>query len=122
MPPACTVTFPVMVPVPPSAAADWTVTGLPVVVPLIRRVPALTVVAPVWVDAPASVQMPVPLLVTAVVPVLLTMLPEKVASVLRPPTFQVTVRPAVGPPPMPVVASPVSSPILRVGLVFATLK
>ena len=46
-PPVCTVVAPPTVPVPPRVAVSATVTAPPATEPLIRSVPALTVVVPV---------------------------------------------------------------------------
>ena len=76
---------------------------LPVVPPLaMRRVPALTMVPPVWELAPERVKMPLPVLVKAPAPL---MTPAKVVLVLSEPVVRVTpllmeTLPPVAPPPL----------------------
>jgi hypothetical protein len=79
--PELIVTAPPIVPVPPRVVPLlFTVTG-PVPVPepvalFTSRVPPLTVVPPLYVFAPESLQIPVPLFINATVPVLPEPLPE----------------------------------------------
>ena len=80
------VAFPVMLPMPPSVAPLWTVMAEALLVPLIRRRPAETVVAPLWVHGPDRVSVPVPTLVKAVGPVPLLSSPAYSPSSLRAPT------------------------------------
>ena len=70
-----------MVPPPASIAPLATVTGVLPRLPLTRRTPAFTAVAPVWLLVPVSVHTPVPTLMMLVVPAPFTMLPAKVVSV-----------------------------------------
>ena len=67
-PPELTVTGPAMLPEPPSVPPLLTVTTVLASEPLTRRVPAFTVVLPVYVFAPPRLRDPAPDLTSDTVP------------------------------------------------------